>query len=274
MYQTRLPHRFRQKTPNAFRSLKMFFIRRVLCLFILIMTVGSAASQLRPQAPTLLVALTEKSEDPWEVIDNLGLRVRSELISEKSFLAIRICSTDPLPVAVATARGLPFVAAELFSRIGIPKSSIVYLREDGVCAPTFKGSRTEYWLVPRNAEFPSFVELQYATGLSFEVLAERDLYRGNRQATIDRSAWQQLNEKSYQSVLNDLMSKLVENRNCSAVIAFFNDRRTRDINERKKIAAIRAMLTSNGIGIHRIHFKSIESFYKQEYPAITLIKPL
>jgi hypothetical protein len=124
---------------------------------------------------------------------------------DRAKVAVRVCSTRPMPFALATAEASPFRIVEfLVAKHGYAPSQVVYLRsEDCLASEDPAGSITEVWTIPEGGSLPSHVEA-YASG---EVkLAALGTVEANRGV------------KDYEAAVQRLISELRNNPSTVGVI--------------------------------------------------------
>src|SRR5713226_3771734 len=103
-------------------------MHRTICLaLLLIMCCTMALGQTEKDKPRLLVRLHPSGDDVLNEIYKLGLVVESSFDFKEDRIAVRVCSDEPLPVALSMAKGLPFMTTVKLEKLGIPKSRIYYL---------------------------------------------------------------------------------------------------------------------------------------------------
>lgn len=111
--------------------------------------------------------------------------------------AIRICSRDPLPLALNTAAASPFLMERYLTEFyGYSRARILFLRAEDCLGSQPAPAITESWLVPRGAELPASVELVSSCQISLEFVpqdTQRDEAINN--AREYRTALQEFAEK-------------------------------------------------------------------------------
>ncbi|HKV33768.1 MAG TPA: hypothetical protein VJP89_05595 [Pyrinomonadaceae bacterium] len=221
-----------------------------------------------------LLAATRDGDDLLNLLYNLSLEVQGSFDPKDDNFAIRVCSNDPLPLALPLASGDPFLTTIKLEKAGVPKARIYYLRQNKSCSLAANGyAPTEYWLVPKGAQFPDHVEARSATNLlGFQFTHHDQLEKGDRHE-IDEI--QNLTPKSYAEVLEKVVALLKEHTNARAVIQGFYYTHAPSAELNKRVTETQRYLTSNGIAQYRIHTKRMNwgprSSAPEKYPNIFVV---
>lgn len=114
-----------------------------------------------------------------ESILTLALSVNSEA---RARVAIRVCSREPMPFAMATAGADPFLVADrLVNAHAYTPGSVLFLRsEDCLSAERQFEPVTEVWAVPDGAPLPPHIEAFRSDQITRVALGERPDNRGVR----------------------------------------------------------------------------------------------
>lgn len=153
----------------------------VLFLLLLLPTFGAFAQSDSEHAARLF-----KRYDPGaaynrvtEDILTLSLSVKAK---ERARIAVRVCSKESLPFALATAGAGPFHMAELLTGgYGYTAERVIFLRsEDCLSAKEPSRSATEIWTIPEGASLPSHVEALKSNEAKLVSLGKRPANRGVR----------------------------------------------------------------------------------------------
>lgn len=244
---------------------------------LLIVWCAMAVGQTEKDKPRLLARLDARGEDVLNEIYKLGLVVEASFDFKEDAIAVRVCSDDPLPVALSMARGLPFVTTVKLEKLGIPKSRIYYLRQSRGCRMWPNNyALTEYWLIPSNAEFPEFDEAARASSISGYQLTNADsLTKGE---WFEGDTLGQVTPQSYKLVLDKVLKHLKQNKSAVAIIRvpYYRLSPTVDLKTRRRQTL--DYLKVNGIASHRVYVRRIYSgsrppFRSDEpkYPDIFLV---
>ena len=114
-----------------------------------------------------------------EDVLTLTLSVGSEA---RAKVAIRVCSREPMPFALATAGADPFRIAELLTNgYGYPPERVIFLRSEN-CLSSKNPSRsiTEVWALPQGAQLPTHVEALTSNQVRLTSLGKEQANRGVR----------------------------------------------------------------------------------------------
>jgi hypothetical protein len=230
-------------------------------LFVLVLTLLWSSSQANGQQPTaapqarLLSAIGNEGGDLLNMLYKVGLEVQAKFDPKEDTFAIRVCSNDPLPLALPTAAGAPFLTTIKLEKLGIPKSRIYYLRQNTKCAIPANGyALTEYWLVPKGAELPEHVEARSAANL----LGQQFTHWGGVETgdRLEVGETELLTPQSYAAILEKIVALLKENKNAIAVIQVrYYKRSSPELD--KTLADTQNYLRNNGISPYRVHTKRI-----------------
>jgi hypothetical protein len=200
------------------------------------------------------------NEDVLNAIFNLGGQLVEEKFNpQEDILAVRVCSNDPLPVALAMANAAPFLAALKLEKRGIPKSSIYYLRNRN-CKPVLNNYvSTDFWLVPKNAEFPEYIEVRRASNLSAYELTRAGALADNPPVEVRSYELNKLTPQSYKDVLQRMVDLMKANKGAVAVIQVPYYKRSSAPELNKRVDDTLEYLKANGILTHRIYIRKIYS---------------
>jgi len=101
---------------------------------------------------------------------------------DRTKVAVRVCSKQPMPFALATAEADPFRIAEfLIGNQGYTPERVIYLRSEE-CLPSEDpaGSITEVWAIPQGASLPPYVEAFTSNQVRLTSLGKEQANRGVR----------------------------------------------------------------------------------------------
>ena len=199
--------------------------------------------------PVLLLSFGAGDEDLSEAIYIVGERAKDKMESDKGELAIRVCSSQPLILSLLSAYGNPFLAMDsLAKNHSISRSKTLFLRNDKNCRPT----STEFWFVPKDAEFPEFVEFEKAGQLGRQVLISDDYLFDAK----DGEGSQKLNPRLFESGLKKLLALLKEDRMRVVEISYPN---SQNPELAARVAKSREFLLRAGISDYRVHVKKLNA---------------
>lgn len=113
-----------------------------------------------------------------EDVLTLTLSIRSE---GRARVAIRVCSREPIPLALATANADPFLIADRVLGYAYPPERVVFLRSED-CLPSGNQSEpvTEIWALPDGSSLPPHVEALNSNQVRRLPLGNRPANRGVR----------------------------------------------------------------------------------------------
>jgi hypothetical protein len=99
---------------------------------------------------------------------------------DRTRIGVRVCSKEPMPVALMTASADPiYIAERLVAAFAYLPERVVFLRsEDCVSSKWPKESVTEVWMVPDGAAFPAHVEAAAAGDVKRTALGKQKVNRG------------------------------------------------------------------------------------------------
>jgi len=114
-----------------------------------------------------------------EDVLTLSLEQKSK---DKTRIGVRVCSKEPMPVALMTANADPFYIVErLVDAYAYLPERVVYLRsEDCLSSSQVEPSVTEVWMIPDGASFPAHVEAAAAGDVKRTALGKQEMNRGAR----------------------------------------------------------------------------------------------
>ncbi len=232
-------------------------MRKTICLGLLLIVWSTVVvGQTEKDKPRLLSRLDPRGEDVLNEIDKLELVVKSDFDLKEDTIAVRVCSDDPLPVALSMAQGLPFVTTVKLEKLGIPKSRIYYLRQSRGCRVWPNNyALTEYWLIPRNAEFPEFDEAVEASCLSGYQLTNGDSLTKEEWFEID--TLEQVTPQSYDLVLDKVLNQLKQNKSAVTIIRVPYYRLSPTAELKARLRHTLDYLKVNGIASHRVYVRRI-----------------
>jgi hypothetical protein len=101
---------------------------------------------------------------------------------ERPNIGIRVCSKEPLPLALVTANADPFLIGKLLGDgYGFSPDRIIYLRaEDCLSAQPLVMPVTEVWIIPQGASLPSHVDAATGGQVRKTSLGKEEVNRGVR----------------------------------------------------------------------------------------------
>lgn len=221
--------------------------------------------QSRENAAELIGRLDTNGDDSRELSDNIALKTKSLFSAENDYIAVRACSNEPLPIIFAFSNVNLFFESLRYNSFDISKSRIYYLRQNKSCRFQSYSILTEYWIVPKNAEFPEFVEIRNAEDITAETIFSGIVFDKDEETKASKD-WVSIKSNSLESM----------KKNKTALVLIETPLRSRSRIYLKAVE-FRNFLAKNGIGKNRIFIKerfsltSRESYPKEKYPTITIV---
>lgn len=109
--------------------------------------------------------------------------------------AVRVCSKEPLPVALSIAAMNPFRVAKALEGYNFSPERVMFLRSEDCRSNNPLVAATELWIVPTGATLPASVESIKASQAHLETVGKKDLL--SEGARNYRAATQELTTKLY-----------------------------------------------------------------------------
>lgn len=223
-------------------------------LVILIYSLGFG--QPRMDEARLLGTFGPNDSDVLNLLYKLGLALKPIFDSKEDYFVVRVCSNEPMPVALALGSGAPFLTTLRLEKIGISKSRIFYLRQNRGCKISPNNTAvTDYWFIPKGAEFPDFLEARRASNLAGYQLTHADnLEKGDR---AEVGEVEHLTPQSYRIVLDEVIKLLANNKSAVAIIQVPYYRRSITDELNKRVIETQRHLKANGIANYRLYIRKI-----------------
>lgn len=263
-------------------------------IFIIIVTLaisGYVRAQTSGENQSVLVgSFSQKTGDFSEAWDNMKQRLKA-FDSENDILAVRLCSSDQLATAVTMSYVSLFEKFDELETQGVikyeevtgkpigwtyyvPRKQVILLRNDKNCPLSKNGyAETEFWIVPPNAELPSFVESRRATDLAELQITSFDNYLNNTEK-------KELSPELFKKALQKTAEFMKENRTAAVTISISFVGRIPSKTLSNRVSEIRQFLLQKGIGEYRIFIKKSSlgnkpffNDFKENYPRISIIYP-
>jgi hypothetical protein len=198
-----------------------------------------------------------------EDVLTLTIAVKPE---ERSTVAVRVCSKEPLPWALVTAAADPFQIAELLTGgYGYLSARVVFLRYEDCPSKRNWGGATEIWTLPQGASLPPHVEeLVYSQ-------AERSEF-GKRTTDLG------LGVGEYKKVIDNLVKELQNNPTSRGLVIGYYLKRPSAVLQRR-LTEIKRTFARSGLPPDRYLVRTLpwngetsDSDPEPRYPAIFIIK--
>lgn len=133
--------------------------------------------------PFLISKVSRNNEDGGEQLFHTLEQAYSAFRDDPQLsLALRVCSPYPSPVVFTDYSYNPSYAALIIKERftsdvgGIILERVFLLRNDKNCVSNLKHKITEYWLVPKDSDFPEFVEIGKLTDIQVFAAEESGKY--------------------------------------------------------------------------------------------------
>lgn len=129
---------------------------------IILLCCHGLAAQQREQHSSVLVRTFYKG-DFLHANNEAAIDLRQIAGKPEDRVAVRICSREPMPLALAIASGRPFLLSSNLANYGYSQERILFLRSNKCDSFDTKIAITEFWAIPKGASLPSFVEVLSAS---------------------------------------------------------------------------------------------------------------
>lgn len=210
---------------------------------------------------TLLKKFNNTGDDVLESLDNLFWDIKYDIVNNDSLLIVRVCSKDTLPIAVELVSYDIIGVIKRYIKMGIPEKNIYFLRNDKKCKSNTKFyTKTEYWLVKKDAELPAFVEIANAKNLIAREIV--DLTPTKNQ--------------SFSSFVQKIVDELKSDKTALVVITYddsgeFLSKKVY-LKLKKNVNFILNALNTSKIGKSRVYSRQIWGRTNEIYPNVTIIR--
>jgi hypothetical protein len=179
-------------------------VKVTLALLCLLKALSLGQGEQRPSAK--LIRSPFSGGNFIDVVQEAASEIKANADGPEDMAAIRVCSAEPMPVALIIAAANPFAVAEYLEYYGFTPERILFLRAEN-CPKVVKGiAVTEFWAIPKGAVPPLSVESVKASQ------ARADVVKAN--GTINSA-------EAFNDALLKLSSKLRANRGTTGVIVGF-----------------------------------------------------
>lgn len=150
---------------------------------------------------------------------------------DRATVAVRVCSKEPLPFALANAGADPFLIAELVSGSPDSPEQVVFLRSEDCLSKYPSRTATEIWAIPEGASLPPHVEAIKSNQVRLISLGKRPANRGVR---------------DYRTALQRLIQDLRTNpTSVGVVFGYFLERPSPVL--QRRLREVRKMLEQSGL---------------------------
>ena len=156
--------------------------RGVFLLCVLLLSGSQTAGRSNAETPAKLFTRYEGVAGANRLGEDVLTLTLSLSAEERKTVAIRVCSKEPMPFALATAGADPFRIAELLTDShGYTPEQVMYLRsEDCSSSKAQAKAVTEVWAVPQGASLPTHVQAFTSNEVMLTSLGKEQANRGAR----------------------------------------------------------------------------------------------
>lgn len=241
---------------------------KILLIIVLTFLFQSVYSQEPLQEARLIKTIDENIEDPMESIYDLSNFLASRINQEDDLIAIRVCSQFPLSISLNLVRDNPIESAKYLKKNGIPMENIIFLRQEKKCQNK-QNTFTEYWVVPKKAQLPDFVEKENAKKITAKILVSSDkLFDINDETNC--KVPKEVDNSNFKSLISDISEKLNASDNSLVLILFSKkDSKQKTLSENIKIA--KDILRNKNVSKNKIFVISTPVTTDKKYPKIVII---
>lgn len=141
-----------------------------------------------------------------DVMQEAAIDIKGHAGGPEDMAAIRICSKEPMPMALVIATASPFIMLEYLEHYDYSRDRILFLRSENCLGAKHGIAVTEFWAIPKGATPPASIEAIKASQVRLDVLRTRDTIK---------------NDGDYNAALLKLSSKLQSNPRAIGVIVGF-----------------------------------------------------
>lgn len=151
-------------------------MRQVMFLIIgLLLLSGVAPSQGRkPEA--VQVHRFERAGSGFDAITEANYELTRIATRSDDVAVIRVCSREPMPVALSIAAMNPFTVARALNQgYNFALERVLFLRSEDCLGSEAAVAATELWVAPKGAALPAFVDLIKSTQAHLETVGTKSL---------------------------------------------------------------------------------------------------
>lgn len=149
--------------------------------------------QQRKQPEAKLVRSPFVGGDVMHVIQESALDLKEYASGPDDMVAVRVCSKEPLAVALSIATASPFIMLEYLEHYGFSRERVLFMRSEDCLGDNPAIAVTEFWAIPKGAAPPPSVEAIRSSQTQLEVVRTEDTIKSAR---------------GYQAALQQLIAKL------------------------------------------------------------------
>ena len=246
----------------------MVFRTRLSVALIVFLGLSMGGPQLPARQANAQPKLFKRYESAWingitEDVLTLTIAVKPE---ERSTVAVRVCSKEPLPWALVTAAADPFLIAELLTGgYGYSSARVVFLRSEDCLSKGSSRGATEIWTLPQGASLPPHVEKLVSNQ------AERSSL-GRRTADLG------LGVREYKKTIDNLIKDLQSNPSSRGLVIGYYAKRPSAVLQRR-LREITRTFERSGLPPDRYLVRTLpwngegsDSDPEPQYPSVFIIK--
>jgi hypothetical protein len=174
------------------------------------------------QAQAKLVRSPFAGGDFLHVIQEAALDLKEYASEPGDTVAVRVCSKEPMPVALSTATANPFIMLEYLEHYGFSRERILFLRAEDCLGNNSAIAVTEFWAIPKGAAPPPSVESIKSSQARLEVVRTEDTIKSL---------------KSYRAALRQLIAKLrAKPEAAGVVVGSYNENPSPTLDKNLRVA--------------------------------------
>jgi hypothetical protein len=166
------------------------------------LAIFSPGQEIR-QAEAKLVRSPFAGGDALHIIQEAALDLKEYASGAEDRVAVRICSKEPMPVALSTAAASPFILREHLEHYGFLPERILFLRSLDCLGDNARIAVTEFWAIPKGADLPPSIESIRSSQARLEIVRTEDRIKS---------------AAGYNAALRELIAKLNAKTEASVVI--------------------------------------------------------
>jgi len=221
----------------------MSMTKAAMAVGIFLSFVVSSPGQESGQVEAKLVRSAFAGGDALHVIQEVALDLKEYASGAEDRVAVRVCSREPMPVALSTAAASPFILREYLEHYGFLPERILFLRSEDCLANNTRIAVTEFWAIPKGADLPSSIESIRSSQALLEVVRTED--------TIKSAA-------GYDAALRELIAKSRANPQASLVIIGSYDKQPGPALQ-KNLGKAKRLLEQHGVLPNRVYVRAAPS---------------
>ena len=118
----------------------------------------------------------ERGGSGFDAITEANYELTRRLDTSNDFAVVRICSKEPMPLALSVAVMNPFTVARALNQgYNFARERILFLRSEDCLGSDSSVAATELWAVPKGAALPAFVESIKSSQAQLETVGAKTL---------------------------------------------------------------------------------------------------